>query len=69
MSTLRTAPQGTRKLIYSKGKGRKKRLGRLEREKVSVEEKERLILELKGTETKLKKAVIKIVAQNKSLKK
>ena len=56
-------------MIYSKRKGRKKGLGRLEREKVSVEEKERLILELKGTETKLKKAVIKIVAQNKSLKK
>ena len=52
-----------------KRKSRKKRPGTLERHKVSVEEKERLIVDLKGTETKLKKAINKVVTQNKSLKK
>ena len=52
-----------------KKKSRKKRPGRLERHKVSVEEKERIIVALKGTEAKLKKAVMKAALHNKSLKK
>ena len=52
-----------------KRKSKKKRPGRLERHKITVEEKERLIVDLKGTDTKLKKVVLSVVAKNKSLKK
>ena len=36
---------------------------------MSVHVKDALVDELKGTETKLKKAVVKVVKENKSLKK
>lgn len=50
-----------RRKAYNTRKGRKNRLGRLEREKMSVHVKDALVDELKGTETKLKKAVVKVL--------